>query len=523
MPFYNYICTRKQSFTMHIHPLLNSGKLGNRLGICGKPFPRTLFITLLLSCVVSTHAQRIAVISDIHLLAPELQQASLSAERLITSEAKMVHKSDAIMAYTTDTLLRLHPDLVLISGDLTYNGERASHQRLCQHLSRLHQAGIAVCVVPGNHDICNPYARKYLTTRAEDTDTVSTDDFASLYADFGYAGTTAAAHFMRDTLSLSYSITPLPGLTVLGIDSNRYTENLLMRRGDERNENLTAGRIRPETLAWLCDRATEARAAGCKVIALMHHHLVEHFDGESTLLPRYIIPEAETAVASLATAGVRVIFTGHLHITDAVTSLPASSGNPSCTITDVSTGSLTTYPFPLRLGTINPEGELTLETCFLHPSDSLVKAGRQQLEHGINTIANMMADRIWERFGKRMTEALSLLALFGGEDTALPTSSRQLAELIVSRMRPTLLRCMLTVTQGNEPETDPTLLTDLRQDITRLLASFLPASAEDTAQEIVTNLWPRIEPVALSIFRDINHVGLDTESRTDDHSPVISL
>ena len=296
-----------------------------------------------------------------------------------------------------------------------------------------------------------------------------------------------------------------------------------MRRGDERNENLTAGRIRPETLAWLCDRATEARAAGCKVIALMHHHLVEHFDGESTLLPRYIIPEAETAVASLATAGVRVIFTGHLHITDAATSLPASSGNPSCTITDVSTGSLTTYPFPLRLGTINPEGELTLETCFLHPSDSLVEAGRQQLEHGINTIANMMADRIWERFGKRMTEALSLLALFGGEDTALPTSSRQLAELIVSRMRPTLLRCMLTVTQGNEPETDPTLLTDLRQDITRLLASFLPASAEDTAQEIVTNLWPRIEPVALSIFRDINHVGLDTESRTDDHSPVISL
>lgn len=484
--------------------------------------PHIYYLLILLqSLPVCGRAQRLAVLSDIHLLAPELLQPGTAAERLIAAEAKMVHKSDALMAYATDTLLRLHPDLVLISGDLTYNGERASHVRLCAHLRRLHEAGIRVCVVPGNHDVRNPYARQFLTTRTEDTDTVSAADFASLYADFGYADNSASAHFMRDTLSLSYSITPLPGLTILGIDSNRYQENRFQRNGDERNDNLTAGRIRAETLNWLCDRAAEARAAGRKVIALMHHHLVEHFDGESTLLPRYIIPEAETAATALAAAGVRVVFTGHLHITDAATSPSASAVDKSMMITDVGTGSYTTYPFPLRLATLGPNGQMTVQTCFLHPSDSLVHEGQQQLEHGIKTIANMMAERLWERFGKRLTEALSLLALFGGDDINIPTDSRQLADLMTNRMRPTLLRCMLAVTRGNEPETDPRLIADLQQEMTQLLTSFLPATAEDTAPEIIGNLWPRIEPLVHSIFLDINRYGSNAESRTDDHSPII--
>lgn len=478
-----------------------------------------LLFVCLCSLVFDGLAQRIAVISDVHLLAPELLQPGTARDRLTATDAKMVQASDAIMAYTTDTLLRLHPDLLLICGDLTYNGERASHLRLNHHLQRLRQRGIAVCVVPGNHDIRNPYARAYRAQDIEDTDTISATDFASIY----YADTTTAAHFLRDSLSLSYSITPLPGLTLLAIDSNRYAENLLLRRGDERNENLTAGRIRPETLEWICDRATEAHAKGHKVIALMHHHLVEHFDGEAMLLPRYVVPESESAATALAAAGVRVIFTGHFHITDAATSLSASSANPELTITDVSTGSLTTYPFPLRIANIGKDGQLTIQTCFLHPSDSLVEAGRKQFENGIQTFANMMADRIWGRFGKQITEALSMLALFGDEGSALPTDSRQLADLLVAKMRPVLLRCLMSVARGNEPETDPDLIPALRQAATQTLVSLLPSEAEDTAPEIIQNLWPRIQPMLTSIFQDLNRTGFQTESRTDDHTPVIKL
>ena len=469
--------------------------------------------------VAGLRAQRIAVLSDIHLLAPELLQEGTPKERLMASEAKMTHESDAIMTYVVDTLLRLHPDLVLISGDLTYNGERASHLRLCRHLNRLRKQGIHVWVVPGNHDIRNPYARSFLATRTEDADYITAEDFARLY----YADTTPTDHFMQDTLSLSYAVTPFAGLTLLGIDSNRYSENRLVRNGDERNENLTAGRISPQTLKWVCGRAEEARSAGRRVLAFMHHHLVEHFDGESVMLTRYIVPETERVSSVLAAAGVHVVFTGHFHVTDAAQFLPATLDNPTLTITDIGTGSLTTYPFPLRMATLDPNGQLAVQTHFLHPSDSLVDASRRQLENGISTLANMMAERLWNRFGKKMTDLLSMLALFDGEDSSLPADSRQWADFLMKQMRPVLFRCLLAVTQGNEPETDPDLVPALRQAATQTLSALLPTSAKDSAEEIIQNLWPSVEPLVLSMFHDINRVGLQTESRTDDHTPVVNL
>lgn len=478
-----------------------------------------LILTFFLLCLLTptpSAAQQLAVLSDIHLLAPELIQPGNAIERVSGTDAKLVQASDALMAYATDTLLSAHPDLLLISGDLTFNGERASHLRLISHLQRLQQAGIAVCVVPGNHDILNPYARAFMGDSTQDTDTISAEDFALLYQDFGYSQ-------QRDTASLSYACSPLPGLMVLGIDSNRYTENQLRRRGDERDENLTAGHIRPETLRWLCDRAIEARDAGQRVVALMHHHLVEHFDGEGTLLPRYIIPDAEAAAAALATAGVRVIFTGHLHITDAVRSRSASSVDSTITITDVATGSLTTFPFPVRMAELSRDGRLHIHTRFLHPADSILTAGQTQLQHGVTTIANMVATRIWERFGKQLSDIRGFYALFGDDPDRLPADSQALAQLLLQHMRPTLLRCIQTVTRGNEPVNDPDILEALHDSASSALTSMLPAAADEMAQELLHSVWPRLLPQLTSIFKDVNQAGFSTQTQTDDHQLDIQL
>ncbi len=49
-----------------------------------------------------------------------------------------------------EEVLNERPDAVILSGDLSYNGEKASHIELAEKLSKIEDAGIPVLVIPGN-------------------------------------------------------------------------------------------------------------------------------------------------------------------------------------------------------------------------------------------------------------------------------------------------------------------------------------------------------------------------------------
>ena len=103
---------------------------------------------------------KIAVISDLHVMAPELLVKEGDAfEAYLNRDRKMLRESTEILDTLASDILDLKPDLVLVTGDLTKDGERASHQIVASQLQRLVDAGIQVLVVPGNHDINNPDAK----------------------------------------------------------------------------------------------------------------------------------------------------------------------------------------------------------------------------------------------------------------------------------------------------------------------------------------------------------------------------
>ena len=107
--------------------------------------------------VSAINNQKMVVLSDPHVMAPGLLLSEGTAwTTYLNGQRKLVDYSQRLF---DDMIVRikrnLRPGLVLISGDLTKDGERASHQIVASQLQRLVDAGIQVLVVPGNHDINN--------------------------------------------------------------------------------------------------------------------------------------------------------------------------------------------------------------------------------------------------------------------------------------------------------------------------------------------------------------------------------
>ena len=81
---------------------------------------------------------------------------------------------------------------------------------------------------------------------------------------------------------------------------------------------------------------------------MMHHGIVEHFVGQGTMFPEYLITDWKTIYPVLADSGMNVIFTGHFHAQD----IAKGTGTKGY-IFDVETGSTVTAPCPYRTITLN--------------------------------------------------------------------------------------------------------------------------------------------------------------------------
>ena len=277
---------------------------------------------------------KIAVLSDLHYMDPSLLREDGSAFQMyLMQDRKLLAESSAILQEVVNELLIEKPDLVLISGDLTKDGELVCHQAVIKQLRILEANRIKVLVVPGNHDINNPDAVLFDGDNTEPVATVSPEQFRSLYADYGYGSAIA-----RDPNSLSYISEPFKNLFVLAIDANEYYDNTS-------EYSVTAGNIKDATMEWITTQLAGLKSKkGKVVIGMMHHGVIEHFMGESVIFPDYLVDDRFTRADELMQAGLKVIFTGHFHGNDAV---QLASGD--LLLTDIETGSPVSYNSPYRI------------------------------------------------------------------------------------------------------------------------------------------------------------------------------
>lgn len=355
--------------------------------------------------------KQMGVISDVHIMAPELLKKDGKAfQAYLAHDRKLLQQGPELLDSICNRLIAAHTQVLLITGDLTKDGEKVSHQYLVDHyLKRLNDNGIRVFVIPGNHDVNNPNARIFDGENTPRTETVSADEFADIYKDYGYGDAIA-----RDKNSLSY-VAQLDSRTrLIAIDACKYEEN-----NYDKDICVTGGRIKPETMNFIREQMADAKFKGYKVIAMMHHGIVKHWDGQDRMMKDYLIDNWEHDAKVLSDMGIKVVFTGHFHSQDVATMKGGLS--------DVETGSTVSYPNPYRLISLDTKrGKMDIKTEHITYLGSLsgnreslrqmsIRFASSSMRGFINSfVSDKVPDDIREKSGKIITEAY-IMNLYGDE------------------------------------------------------------------------------------------------------------
>ncbi|UJF15935.1 metallophosphoesterase [Jeotgalibaca sp. MA1X17-3] len=265
------------------------------------------------------------ILSDPHFIAPELFDDGAAFSRMeATSAGKDLKHIPALMEALVWQANHQKPDLIIVTGDLTFNGEYQSMVGLAEYFRRIEEGGTQVSVIPGNHDIHSGWARKFIGEEMEVVEQVSPDDFKELFADYGYD-----LAISEDSHSLSYIIEPKRGYPFLMLDTNSYSDSKSTKAPP------AEGQIRKETYTWLDDYfATQTDAPQTYVVS--HHPQLNHSGKEGS---QFSILDDEYGLEYFIEKGVQTSFAGHIHAQD-ITSAEVGDS----TFYEIITGALSIYP-----------------------------------------------------------------------------------------------------------------------------------------------------------------------------------
>ncbi len=261
-----------------------------------------------------------AVAADLHYHAPrEALEGDIDdeifwyANRRAAMEDESPYIIDAFLAQCAEN----DYDFVLLPGDLTNDGRvlTEDHTVVADKLRAFEQeTGIPVYVIPGNHD----------TGAGEKDTTVSM--FKEIYADFGYNEALTV-----DETTGSYVADLNDSYRLIALDSCDPTKST--------EDGMTA-----DLVFWVLKQAKQAEKDGKYPILMMHHNLLDHLPMQRIISRNFIIKFHYSTAELFANAGIKLVFSGHEHCSDAAV-YTSMLGN---TIYDFATTSLTMYPLQYR-------------------------------------------------------------------------------------------------------------------------------------------------------------------------------
>jgi len=318
-----------------------------------------------------------AVISDPHYYDPGLGTSGKSFKTDLNSDGKLIRESHELMEAATRNILSSNASILLIPGDLTKDGALRSHIGMASHLRKLKERGVKVFVVPGNHDVNNGKSYSFKGDRPERVPNVDPARFSEIYGPYGYDEA-----IFRDSGSLSYVSEPVDGLWVIGLDACIYTCN------DSICYSLTGGALGKKQRRWLESILLTEEAAKKTKVVFMHHGILEHFKTQNRYFGEYVVKDHKKLSRWLASLGVQTVFTGHYHADD----ITLHEWNDGSFLFDIETGSLITYPCPIRKITIRGDS-MVINTEHILTIPSMEKGLQEYARMSVSQGASKLASK----------------------------------------------------------------------------------------------------------------------------------
>lgn len=309
-----------------------------------------LSVALVFSCVAigfSAFARdattKFAVASDLHYVVPmDEVEENIPGEPLFwfaNRRAQLENESGFII----DEFLRQCAEdekceFVLIPGDLVNDGriDVQQHIDVAAKLKKFEsETGKQVYVINGNHD-----------NGAGEND-FKYDDFIENYYEFGYAEAIEKVEG-----ECSYVAELNDDYRLIALDSCDPTKST--------EDGMTTAKVN-----WVIAQAEKAFEDGKYPVLMMHHNLLDHLPVQRILSRNFIIRNHLATADKFANAGIKLVFTGHEHCSDAAV-YTSTLGNK---IYDFANTSLTMYPLTYKMFTVTDD-EIKYESKEINKIDT---------------------------------------------------------------------------------------------------------------------------------------------------------
>lgn len=274
---------------------------------------------------------------------------------------------------------------LLISGDLTVNGEYEGHVAFAERLRKFEKdSGVKVFVTNGNHDINNSHASQFVTEDGLKTPARKTtpQEFYNIYREFGYDQ--AYARYKDFTCgedgALSYSVKLDGGFRLIVGDGGKYSH---FNTASGKDEHETAGSFSPGLVQWILSQAKDAVDNGETPVFMTHWNLSGMNYLHEFLLQGFVIDDCYKLQELFADNGINYAFGGHQHVSDLDITY-SDSGEP---LYSVITPTLTEFPYSFR------------ETLFSRDENGRIEATFEQYHcDEVQNVVNGSTGAPYERY-----------------------------------------------------------------------------------------------------------------------------
>lgn len=269
------------------------------------------------------------LITDTHYFKSSLGAYGKEYDKFMRYEQKCFAETESINRSVFDYLNKAdEADIILIAGDLSFNGEKESHIEFIKHLNRLKENGKQVYVVTADHDCDFEDAFAFNDNGKIYPENTTLDELYDLYYDFGFKQAIAV-----DKEHLSYAVQLSDNIRLIALNNDGSCDG--KRRFDEAQ------------VEWIKEQTKKAREENQMTIAMNHYPLLP---GQPifSIIPSSVQDDAGYISTLLADEGVHLVFTGHMH-NQSINVKTTEKGNK---IYDVCTGSVTADPAVIRHVTI---------------------------------------------------------------------------------------------------------------------------------------------------------------------------